>query len=221
MDDFEKKEHPAYAVIRFNRCHVHPRALFGSSIKHSDLISLEIDHAEIDRGLHRDWVHPTSQILRAVMSYSQFAEAITSFGCGEGIPITLERLFPGGGIEQPEFEGKVEQFEQEFSDQLKKNAETAKNAKSQISDILDKKSIGKGDRETIMKLMDQVIAQFTSNTSFVYDQFNKQMDKTIAEAKGEIEAYIQNKMDNLAAKAIATGVTLNNNDFTLQIDEKG
>ena len=220
IDEFKRQSHPSYAVIRFNKIHSGVRALFGSSIKHSDLISLEIEHAELDRGLHKDWIHPTSTILQAVMSYSQFAEAITSFGQGEGVPITLERLYPDGFIEEPPFQGKVEQFEKEFKDQLQTNANTAEDAKNTIAEILKKKTISKNDRETIIKLLDSIISETVNNTSFVYTSFNEQMDKTISEAKGEIETYIQNKMDSLAAKAVAAGIKLEDTDFTLKLDEK-
>ena len=219
-DEFKRQSHPSYAVIRFNRVHNGTRALFGSSIKHSDLISLEIEHAELDRGLHKDWIHPTTNILRAVMSYSQFAEAITSFGQGEGLPITLEYLYPDGSIEEPPFQGKVEQFEKEFQDQLQTNTQTAENAKNTIAEILKKKTIGKSDRDTIMNLLDSIVKETVNNTSFVYTAFNKQMDKTISEAKGEIEAYTQNKMDSLAAKAVTAGIKLENTDFALKLDEK-
>lgn len=219
-DEFSTTSHPSYGVMRFNKCHVHPRALFGSSIKHSDLVTLEIDYAELSRGFNGDWIHPRNHILRASMSFSQFAEAITSFGDGVGIPITLEMTEYLGRIEPLEFHGKIEQFENEFKETLDKNSETTKNAKTEIAQILEKKSIGKGDREKILRLLDQIISQTTSNTAFVYDQFNKQMNKTVSEAKSEIEAYVQNKMDSIAAKAIANNLSLEPDDFTIQIDEK-
>lgn len=38
---------------------------------------------------------------------------------------------------------------------------------------------------------------------FIADSFNEQMDKTVLEAKGEVEAFVLNKMDAIANKAIA------------------
>lgn len=40
------------------------------------------------------------------------------------------------------------------------------------------------------------------NMDFIADQFNKQMDETIAEAKGEIEAFMQNKVNSIASEAL-------------------
>jgi hypothetical protein len=42
-----------------------------------------------------------------------------------------------------------------------------------------------------------------SNIPYVRDAFVKQMDKVVAEAKGNIEGFIQNRMDSLANAAIA------------------
>ena len=37
-----------------------------------------------------------------------------------------------------------------------------------------------------------------SNIGFIADQFNEQMDKTVMEAKGEIESFCQNKVNSIA-----------------------
>ena len=44
-----------------------------------------------------------------------------------------------------------------------------------------------------------------ANMPFVVDQFNEQMDNTIKEAKGEVEAFVQNKMNSLAVQALKEG----------------
>jgi hypothetical protein len=40
------------------------------------------------------------------------------------------------------------------------------------------------------------------NREFIYQQFNEQMDKTTVEAKGEIEAFCQNKINSIANAAL-------------------
>lgn len=52
-----------------------------------------------------------------------------------------------------------------------------------------------------------------SNLEFVADQFNKQMDQTVMEAKGEIESFCQNKINSIAHQAIAE-----HRDEILQLD---
>ena len=84
-----RTSHPSYGTIMFNRSNSRVTPLFGSSIKHNNVITMELRHAEIERGLNRDWVYGKAPIAEIEMSYSQFAEAITSFGQGTGIPVTI------------------------------------------------------------------------------------------------------------------------------------
>ena len=44
--------------------------------------------------------------------------------------------------------------------------------------------------------------QIGSNTNFIYKQFNRQMEKTVMEAKGEIESFCQNKINSIAQAAL-------------------
>ena len=41
-----------------------------------------------------------------------------------------------------------------------------------------------------------------SSIVFIADQFNEQMDKTVMEAKGEIESFCQNKINTIANAAL-------------------
>ena len=44
--------------------------------------------------------------------------------------------------------------------------------------------------------------ELNGNREFIYKQFNEQMDKTTLEAKGEIEAFMQNKVNSIASAAL-------------------
>ena len=43
-----------------------------------------------------------------------------------------------------------------------------------------------------------------SNIGFIADKFNEQMDKTVMEAKGEIESFCQNKINAIASAALVS-----------------
>lgn len=44
--------------------------------------------------------------------------------------------------------------------------------------------------------------QVGSNSEFIYKQFNRQMEKTVMEVKGEIESFCQNKINSIAQAAL-------------------
>lgn len=50
--------------------------------------------------------------------------------------------------------------------------------------------------------MSSLVMDVGSNTEFIIEQFRKQMDKTITEAKGEVEAFIQNRLHSIALAAL-------------------
>ena len=91
-----KTTHPSYGTLMFNRAYGGKTPLFGSSIEHSNVITMELRHADITRGLNRDNIFGDKPIAKVEMSYSQFAEAITSFGCGTGIPCTIRYMHDAG-----------------------------------------------------------------------------------------------------------------------------
>lgn len=205
-------KHPAYGTISFNRIQGTPHALFGSSVKHGHTITMNLYRAEQTRELNQDWFHGNELIAEAEMSYSQFVEAITNMNVGSGIPCTLKYIQHEGYIELPEFEDKNLQFTQELQTCIQENQEKLQEQFTNIKNILQKKSIGKFDREYILKTLENITKLHTSNLPYLEKQFQTQMETTIKEAKGEIEAFVQNKMHSLMAYAInqsSTAETIN------------
>lgn len=196
--------HPSYGTLRFNRTHKNSKTpLFGSSIEHGDTITLEVNHADITRGLHTDWFYGNAPIVKIEMSYSQFAEAITSFGCGSGVPCTIRYTEKDGRISECDFVSKREQFTDEF----KVKTKNAMNESQQlIQDVVDlfsqKKTLTKVDRESVISKLTKLSMDIGCNLDFIADQFNEQMDKTVMEAKGEIESFCQNKINSIASAAL-------------------
>lgn len=200
-----KTTHPAYGTILFNRSYSnHKRSLFGSSIEHSNMITMELHHASNLRGYNSDSIFGNELIAKVEMSYSQFAEAITSFGQGAGIPCTIRYTEKDGKIPPCDFVSKREQFTEEFKGKI----EDAMNESQQlIQDVADlfsqKKSFTKADKETVMNKLRKLSMDIGCNMEFVADQFNEQMDRTVMEAKGEIESFCQNKINAIANNTLA------------------
>lgn len=194
-----RTSHPSYGTIMFNRSNSRVTPLFGSSIKHNNVITMELRHAEIERGLNRDWVYGKAPIAEIEMSYSQFAEAITSFGQGTGIPVTICYTEKDGEMPPCDFVSKREQFTGEFKEQTDKTMEKSKELINEVAELFSsKKTLTKADKENILKKLNMLTYDIGSNIGFIADQFNEQMDKTVMEAKGEIESFCQNKINAIA-----------------------
>lgn len=197
---FKNREtHPSYGMLQFSRTTGGKTSLFGSSIEHKDTIKMYLRHGDVTRDLNNDWFFGGDRVVEVEMSYSQFAECITSMNMGSGVPVTIRYIEGQGRIEDCPFINKKEQFENEFKAYLNKTNEKANSLIDEIGKLFeDKKSIGKKDREDILKKLNMLYSAINSNTEFIYNQFNEQMDKTTLEAKGEIEAFMQNKINSIA-----------------------
>lgn len=204
MSENNKEKHQSYATLQFNHSSGSPKALFGSSIEHSHTIRMYIREGSVERDLNHDFYMGDGLILEAEMSYSQFAEAITSMNMGSGVPVTLRWLRGTGDIPACPFIDKRQQFESELTEHL---SETNADVNALIDDVRkifdDKKSINKSDRTAILEKLNMLSTAINKNSTYIYKQFNEQMNKTVTEAKGEIEAFAQNKLNSIAMQALA------------------
>lgn len=199
----EKSSHPSYGTLMFNRSTGAQTALFGSSIEHRDTIVMEVRHADLTREFHGDSIFGDKLMLRAEMSYSQFAEAITSFGMGSGVPVTIRWTEKDGKIPECNYVSKREQFVEEFKGKREKAVEGSQQLIQDIYELFEKKkNLTKSDRQEVMSKLQQLSNGIGTNMDFVAKQFNEQMDKTIREAKGEIESFCQNKINSIASAAL-------------------
>jgi len=207
MDDQKIGKHESYGVMEISRVQHGPSALFCSSIPHEHTIRLRISAAELRRDHHADRAFASHALkdryVDVEMSYTQFAEAITSLNMGAGIPVTV-RYANGRHMEPCPFASKDEQFRAEFKSDLAGLAATVDGAISRVEALFDsKKPLTKGEKEELLSELRRLSTAVNSNIPYVRDLFVEQMDKTVAEAKSNIEGFIQNRMNALANNAIA------------------
>lgn len=198
----KRKTHPAYGMLSFSRRSGGKQSLFGSSIEHKDVIAMTLRHGEVTRGLSSDWYHGTEVIAEVEMSYAQFAEAITSMNMGSGVPVTVIFTEKDGRVPECDFISKRQQFVDEFSEKRKKAMKNSQDLINKVTELFQKKSLNKADREEILKELYSLNINLGCNLDFVAKQFNEQMDKTVMEAKGEIESFYQNKINSIASAAL-------------------
>jgi len=196
-DDFgETTSHPTFGYLQVARCSGAPRPLFGSSIKHQDTIEVEIGHADLRRGLSSDHHFARFPIVRVAMSNNQFAEAITGIGQGGGVPVTIRWTDKDGQLGETPFDSKVQQFNAEFQEHM---TEVAKYVESVIKLAKETKA-----QKRLLHELDMLKQQLESNIPFVNKQFTKQMEKTVAEAKGEVDAHVTRVIMAYGLEAIKT-----------------
>lgn len=197
------KTHPSYGTLLFSRRTGAKESLFGSSIQHRDTISMTLHHASIERGLNSDWIHGDKVIAEVEMSYSQFAEAITSMNIGTGVPVTVRWTEKDGKIPPCDFVSKRVQFENEFKEQRENATRESQELIQEVTTLFNQKgTLKKADKDAILAKLYKLNMDIGANTDYIMKQFNEQMNKTVTEAKGEIEAFCQNKINAIASASL-------------------
>ena len=196
-------KHPSFGMVGITRRTSNQGvSLFGSSIQHKETISLTIKKADVERKYNREWFYGNEQLIEIELSSSQFAEMITSPNCGDGVPCTISSI----GLNKmpyPPYESKRDLFTKEFDSKMKNISAELKGKMDSIFDILEnKKTIGKGDRDLIKKSLDRVLQDIGKNVPFVANQFSEQMDKTVTEAKSEIESFVNRRLTEAGKKVL-------------------
>jgi len=194
------EEHPSYAMLDIFRTNGSERTLFGSSIQHGQTICMKISRANKQRDLSRFWYHPEEQLVEIEMSPTQFIDAITNMNTN-GVPVTLRYVNRERQPNPPPLSVK-KLIQDEFKQDLKDIVDKSVEALNSLNKSLQPPALKKSDvREAISKLT-SVIQDLEKNLPFVNQQFHRQMDKTITEAKGEIEAAFTNKIYSLGSEAL-------------------
>lgn len=198
----ERHSHPSYGSLVFNRVSGGDPNLFGSSVKHHDKINLVLRTCEYDRGLHQNWYHPKEELFEVEMSYTQFVDLITHMNMYEGVPVTIKRIL-GERTPKVPYYNPVEVHKKEFEEHMDKTYAQTKSLLNNVAEkFSEKKSFTKKEQEEILAQLHQISMNIGSNQTFQINQFNEQMEKTVTESKGEIEAFWQHKMYQIAQQAM-------------------
>ena len=201
------ERHPAYGMVSVSRVHGGRESLFGSSIQHSDFVTVRISTGERVRNLNRDWYHDDSVLLEFEMSPAQWAELITTMNIGCGTPCTLRSYRDGDKLVRPSYPDFTD-VRSEIRDEFEQHTE-------RVSTILDKayeateqllqagKAPTKGQMKELLGLIFNARQDIGSNMPFVTKQFHEQMDKTMVEAKAEIEQFVTRMVQETGLQALS------------------
>jgi len=196
-------KHESYGMIGFGRVSSsHDQNFFGSSVRCNHYIELNIQRASRRRSLNTYWYHGEEELIEVRLSPNQFAELLTTMNVGSGVPCTLQYV---GGKEMtdcPAIDQRA-MFENEFKSDVANSITEVEGLLSEIKEIFGAKTaIGQKDRTEIIKKLQSMVMHIKNNMPFVQSQFNEAMDKTVVEAKSEVEAFINNKIHSLGINAL-------------------
>ena len=201
---FDKMErNPAYGMLAFHRVSGGDPNLFGSSVQHNQKIMLTLKEGRVSRELNHDWYGGDRTLFEVEMSYTQFAELISAMNVGDGVPVTIRFVAGKGTIDGIKTVNKRTQFLNEFKEANDKSANEAKELIAELTEIFkSKRSIKAAERENILHRLTLLYNAVNSHNDYMLKQFDESMEGIATEAKGEVEAFVQNKMNSIALAAM-------------------
>lgn len=202
-DTNQSERHESYGLIGFNRVSSSKNEnFFGSSVRCNHFIELHVRRATRRRNLNSYWYHDEEELIELRLSPNQFAELLTTMNVGSGVPCTLQYVGGQRMADCPSVDQRA-MFEDEFTEDVANSIKEAEGLLGEIKEVFAAKTaIGQKDRAEIVKKLDQMVMHIKNNIPFVQSQFNEAMDKTVVEAKSEVEAFVNNKIHSLGLAAL-------------------
>ena len=198
-----KDEHSSYGQISLSRVSVGGSGanLYGSSIKHGTVFSISIYESSKERKFNEDRVYAGEELICVDLSAAQLTEFMTSPNIGFGVPCTIRR-FNGEGREPCPEISQRQLIDDELKSNLEKIMKDSVQLINQATDLFGQKTFKKSEQNDLLDKLNRLRTELECNLPFVQKQFNESMDKTVKEAKSEIEAFFDSKVKQLGLEAI-------------------
>lgn len=197
----EDQHHPSYGSIQLHKYSGHAK-LFMSPFHHQHFIGISIHRASKKRSLADDHMFPEGRaICEVFLSEAQFARFITGHSEGSGTPCTLHHV-TGTYFPEPPYEDEKEKFADDTQKTMDAAAEFLVKAENQLRILLDKKTLSKADKEKITELVASAHKRLTDSLPFIQRQMQERMEKIVASAGTEVDAYINRLTTHLGIKEL-------------------
>jgi len=212
------EKHPSYGMISFSRISGGHDNLFGSSISHQNHVELRIFRGRRGRNINTDWYFADSSPLISVkLSSTQFAELITTMNIGSGVPCTLHHADGEMMPECPERHQRQE-VQDEFKSDMQKVTADLQSATKQLDKLLEPGAIKKSDIINLSECLNRAIQELACNVPFAQECFDEACDKTVSEAKGEIDAAFVSTVNRLGGQKLQELLDMDSAPQTLTIE---
>lgn len=191
--------HPAFGNIMVSRTSG-LTTLYGSDFEHHHYVTLRITRSELHRDLSNDSYFPREELIEVAMSEAQWASFITSMNSGSGAPCTIERV---QGERMPLIPRRKQ--EDSFKAELNRKVEgVVQSVDKAIADIEGElgSSLSQKRRDAILGHLKGLRMQLKNNMPFVAQQFAEHMEKTVEDAKAEVNAYMTQQVQRVGLAAL-------------------
>lgn len=207
LEKEDKKDY--YGIIEANRFNGGTPFYYGSKIPHDRGIELIIARSSHERDCHKDWYHTDEKLISVRMTEGQFAELITGLN-SRRVPCTLVDV---NGQRMSEPEALLEtrkKIDEELSSHLDKVSAQINSLCQKVQNTDFKR---KAEKEEVLRELQSLHTKLIADTPFIRNSFDREMDSIVAEAKNEVQYFIEDnlgKLDTLSKEKVALLDTVEN-----------
>lgn len=191
-------EHPAFACISANRVSGNA-VLYGSDFVHQHYVTIRIARSRLRRTLSNDWHHGDSRpYIEVKMSEAQWAHFVSAMNVGSGTQCTL---YSRNGEDIPGLVEPVDrraQFAAEADERMQRAVQALKDA----AEAVRESGLSQKKQQALLGALDRASANIGCNLKFVADQFSEHMERTVEQAKSEVDGYIAGATRQLGLAAM-------------------
>lgn len=191
--------HPSFVVVGLHRSSVSGRGdpLFGSDLFHREMVVLYVQKAYLDNSQVPPRVVPEGQQLIEVrLSELQFAELITTFNRGEGVPGTMAFLKGVGNIKPPPAPRPLDSVQNSFNEAIEEVDERL----DKMARLVESTKMSASSRTVLLREIDTIRRRHASTIPYIVEQFTRHVRKIATAAKTEIEAYVTNRFMRIGGR---------------------
>ncbi len=196
----DKEKHDCFGKIRMSK-YQGDSQFFGSNVTHHGGVVIEISRASYERSISHDWFSSDEKLIEVRLSPLQFAELITTGMNTDGVPCTIHRDH-NGRVEQRDFADSMEQFNDEYNEDIENQVKGINNAINLVNKSLSSKSVKKSDLKVIQAQLSKIHQDITSNMPYVRKCFDEHVQKSVLEAKTSVESFIESKVRQLGVESL-------------------
>lgn len=189
------ERHPAFGTVGIYRT-TGQRHLFGSPLeKHDGYVTIRVNRAERSRtGVGYDFYHARKQVIEVALSEAQFAQLITSWNSGDGVPCTLDWIVGEGMIPDwpdEDHSSDTARVREEFKLRIEDVRKQVEAAAKELDSLLEKKGALTKDEKGRVRSAVTAMERLVCDTGpFMSEQFVEATEKTVQKAMTEIDAFV-------------------------------
>ena len=201
MSKYEES-HESMGMLGISNRQGYARKYFGSGIKHTDIVTLELHEATVERKLNTDWYQSGKLIASVDITPNEFTRMLTRPNTS-GVPVTFSYK-EGKMIYSDDYYAvdPLNRVNEEFKNSVATTAKKVAELNKAVEIILETTSLSKKKKEEILWEINRVKQDIGSNLPYILELQQEAADKMTYEAQNAFEHTVNNRIHDLGLESL-------------------